>query len=68
MVINIGALKGKDYALSGISALAAGLGFGAIWKWFGQPAAFFSAAAIAGVSTLLFVALLPVARRGVQGP
>src|SRR6266851_3676256 len=59
---------GLYYALSGISALAAGLGFGAIWKWFGQPAAFFSAAAIAGVSTLLFVALLPVARRGVQGP
>ena len=59
---------GLYYALSGISALAAGLGFGAIWKWVGQSAAFFSAAAIAGASTLLFVALLPVARRGVQSP
>jgi len=58
---------GLYYAVSGISALAAGLGFGAIWKWFGQSAAFLSAAGIAGVSTLLFVALLPIARRGVPG-
>ncbi len=53
---------GLYYALSGVGALAAGLGFGALWNWLGQSTAFFSAAIIAGASAVLLVALLPIAR------
>src|SRR5262249_41787374 len=51
---------GIYYALSGIAALVAGVGFGAVWKWLGQSTAFLSAAAIAGASAALLVALLPL--------
>jgi len=59
---SLGRAFGLYYALSGIAALAAGLGFGALWKWFGQSTAFLSAGAIAGASAILLVALLPTAR------
>jgi len=58
---------GIYYALSGIAALVAGVGFGAVWKWLGQSTAFLSAAAIAGASAALLVALLPVARGRAPG-
>jgi MFS family permease len=53
---------GLYYALSGVAALVAGLGFGALWSWRGQSTAFFSAAVIAGASAILLRALLPIAR------
>jgi MFS family permease len=59
---SLGRAFGLYYALSGIAALTAGLGFGALWKWFGQSTAFLSAGAIAGASAILLVALLPTAR------
>src|SRR5262249_19677428 len=58
---------GIYYALSGIAALVAGVGFGAGWGWLGQSTAFLSAAAIAGASAALLVALLPVARGRAPG-
>ncbi len=64
---SVGRAFGLYYALSGVAALVAGLGFGALWKWAGQSAAFFSAAAIAGASTVLLVALLPIARGRLAG-
>ncbi|HEX4803183.1 MAG TPA: MFS transporter [Myxococcaceae bacterium] len=61
---SIGRAFGLYYALGGVAALVAGLGFGALWNWMGQSAAFFSAAVTAGIATVLLVALLPVARGG----
>ena len=59
---SIGRAFGLYYALGGVAALVAGLGFGALWTWMGQSAAFFSAGGTAGSATVLLVALLPLAR------
>ena len=59
---SIGRAFGLYYALGGVAALVAGLGFGALWNWMGQSAAFLSAAVTAGTATVLLVALLPLAR------
>jgi len=61
---SIGRAFGLYYALGGVAALVAGLGFGALWNWMGQSAAFLSAAVTAGTATVLLVALLPLARGG----
>ena len=59
---SVGRAFGLYYALGGAAALIAGLGFGALWTWMGQSAAFFSAAVTAGSAMVLLVALLPLAR------
>jgi MFS family permease len=56
---------GLYHAMSGISALVAGLLFGALWNWGSSRVAFLCAGSLALVSAVLLIALLPVARRTV---
>ena len=53
---------GLYHSLSGFAALGAGLLFGALWTALGSAWAFGAAAALAGLSALLLVLLLPRAR------
>jgi MFS family permease len=61
-VASRGRAFGLYHALSGISSLVAGLGFGGLWVWKGSGVAFLTAAGIAGCAVILMVVLLPIAR------
>lgn len=58
---------GLYHALQGVSALVAGLGFGALWSRFGSVVAFTVASVVAGLSAALLVVLLPFAKAPAQG-
>lgn len=58
---------GLYHALQGVSALVAGLGFGALWSRFGSAVAFTVASVVAGLSAALLVMLLPFATARTQG-
>lgn len=53
-----GIAYGYYHLIIGIAALPASVVFGALWSWGGPPLAFATGAALAGVATLLLVALV----------